>query len=75
MSDDFVEFLNWLGGKIKLSGWTKFRGGLDARGTDATGAYSYYREFFKQEIMYHVALMMPIKDNDPSRKRYIGTYF
>jgi len=71
-SEDFNEFLNWLGNKIKLAGWTKFRGGLDTRGSDCTGSHSYYTEFCKQEIMYHVAYLMPIKDNDPSRKRYIG---
>src|SRR5690606_28534203 len=78
-----------MGTKIKLSGWDKFRGGLDTRGaifsvllkcslylhdlgTDLTGTHSYYTTFGGNEIMFHVSLMMPIKDSDPSRKRYIG---
>jgi len=72
MSSDFIEFLEWLGDRIQLSGHKKFKGGLDVRGSDCTGTHSYYTEFKGQEIMYHVGPMMPVKDNDPSRKRYIG---
>jgi len=72
MSSDFIEFLEWLGDKVQLSGFKKFKGGLDVRGSDCTGTHSYYTEFKGQEIMYHVGPMMPVKDNDPSRKRYIG---
>jgi len=72
MSPDFEEFLEWVGDKVQLSGWKKFKGGLDVRGTNCTGTHSYYTSFKGQEIMFHVGPMMPIKDNDPSRKRYIG---
>ncbi len=71
-SPDFEEFLEFLGTKVPLSGWTKFRGGLDHRGTDLTGTHSYFTNFEGNEIMYHVVTMMPWTENDPSRKRHIG---
>lgn len=74
-----------MGEKIVLSGWSKFRGGLDNRGTffffncilyfkgtNETGTHSYFTEFEGNEIMFHVAALLPVKENDPSRKRYIG---
>jgi hypothetical protein len=71
-SKDFEEFLEFLGTKVVLNGWDKFRGGLDHRGSDLTGTHSYYTQFQGNEIMYHVATMMPWNDNDPSRKRHLG---
>uniref|UniRef100_A0A6B2L4Q0 Rap-GAP domain-containing protein n=1 Tax=Arcella intermedia TaxID=1963864 RepID=A0A6B2L4Q0_9EUKA len=72
MSEDFREFLEWLGDKIPLSGWKQFKGGLDVRGTDLTGSHSYFTKYKGQSVMYHIGPFMPYKDNDPSRKRYIG---
>eukprot|EP01124_Arcella_intermedia_P032832 TRINITY_DN7733_c0_g1_i1.p1 TRINITY_DN7733_c0_g1~~TRINITY_DN7733_c0_g1_i1.p1 ORF type:complete len:1661 (-),score=471.82 TRINITY_DN7733_c0_g1_i1:39-5021(-) len=71
-SPDYEEFLGWLGNKIELSGWSHFRGGLDNRGKGNTGTQSYFTTFKNTEIMYHVATMMPLVENDPLRKRYIG---
>lgn len=61
-SKDFEEFLEFLGTKVTLNGWDKFRGGLDHRGSDLTGTHSYYTQFQGNEIMYHVATMMPWND-------------
>jgi len=72
ISSDFEEFLEFIGTKIKLEGWDKFKGGLDVR-TNTTGQYSYYTQGEGGiQIMYHVCPLIPFLPNDPSRKRYIG---
>jgi len=71
-SPDFLEFMEFLGTKVTLKGWEKFRGGLDNK-TNTTGEYSYHTEVGGGiQIMYHVCPMIPYLANDPSRKRYIG---
>eukprot|EP01125_Pyxidicula_operculata_P011311 TRINITY_DN3705_c0_g1_i3.p1 TRINITY_DN3705_c0_g1~~TRINITY_DN3705_c0_g1_i3.p1 ORF type:complete len:829 (-),score=128.90 TRINITY_DN3705_c0_g1_i3:146-2632(-) len=72
MSSDFEDFLKWMGTKVELKGWPQFRGGLDVRGTNLTGTHSYYHHFKDQEIMFHVANLMPNLSHDPSRKRHVG---
>lgn len=42
-TDDFWEFLDFLGTKIALKDWRNFRGGLDTK-TDTTGVHSYYTQ-------------------------------
>lgn len=37
-----------------------------------TGTHSYYTSFHGNEIMFHVAPMIPIVPEDPIRKRYVG---
>jgi len=72
ISPEFEEFMEFMGTKIKLKGWAKYRGGLDVN-NDTTGEYSHCTEFEDGiEIMYHVCPMIPYLENDPSRKRYIG---
>eukprot|EP01126_Amoeba_proteus_P039574 TRINITY_DN4186_c0_g1_i8.p1 TRINITY_DN4186_c0_g1~~TRINITY_DN4186_c0_g1_i8.p1 ORF type:complete len:781 (-),score=214.83 TRINITY_DN4186_c0_g1_i8:269-2611(-) len=43
-----------------------------SKGTDLTGTHSYFTEFKGNQIMFHVAPLMPIRSGDPSRKRYVG---
>eukprot|EP01094_Clydonella_sp_ATCC50884_P019046 TRINITY_DN3640_c0_g1_i1.p1 TRINITY_DN3640_c0_g1~~TRINITY_DN3640_c0_g1_i1.p1 ORF type:complete len:464 (-),score=81.91 TRINITY_DN3640_c0_g1_i1:254-1540(-) len=71
----FSRFLSLLGDKVKLSGFSGFRGGLDNRGDDTTGEYSIHTIYEECEIMFHVATMLPYTEDDPqqiAKKRHIG---
>ncbi|CAG9769363.1 unnamed protein product [Ceutorhynchus assimilis] len=73
-SSNFDRFLALLGDKIRLKGWDKYRGGLDAKG-DMTGKYSIYTVYEGHEIMFHVSTLLPYsRDNrqQVERKRHIG---
>ncbi|XP_032164373.1 GTPase-activating Rap/Ran-GAP domain-like protein 3 isoform X2 [Mustela erminea] len=73
-SDAFQKFLNLLGDKITLKGWTGYRGGLDTK-NDTTGTHSVYTVYHGHEIMFHVSTMLPYsKENKQQveRKRHIG---
>eukprot|EP00009_Paramoeba_aestuarina_P010734 CAMPEP_0201541038 /NCGR_PEP_ID=MMETSP0161_2-20130828/71265_1 /ASSEMBLY_ACC=CAM_ASM_000251 /TAXON_ID=180227 /ORGANISM="Neoparamoeba aestuarina, Strain SoJaBio B1-5/56/2" /LENGTH=849 /DNA_ID=CAMNT_0047948545 /DNA_START=117 /DNA_END=2664 /DNA_ORIENTATION=- len=70
----YDEFLEFLGEKIKLKGWEKYRGGLDVRG-DTTGEYGLYTSYSDVEIMFHVSTMLPFDVADTQhleRKRHLG---
>lgn len=74
-SPDYLEFLQFLGQEVVLDGWSKYRGGLDNRGTNATGEKSVYTEHRGFEIMYHVATLLPFQPDDlqrVERKRHLG---
>eukprot|EP01114_Cavostelium_apophysatum_P014803 TRINITY_DN3923_c0_g1_i2.p1 TRINITY_DN3923_c0_g1~~TRINITY_DN3923_c0_g1_i2.p1 ORF type:complete len:650 (+),score=151.74 TRINITY_DN3923_c0_g1_i2:227-2176(+) len=74
ISPQFEAFLNCLGDRVALRGWTKFTGGLDTR-SDATGTSSIYTEHKGFEIMFHVSTMLPFNLKDEQqveRKRHIG---
>lgn len=58
-SSEFDEFLNWIGDKVTLQGWTKFDGGLDTQ-KNATGTESVYTEWNDLSIMFHVSTMLPM---------------
>jgi len=73
-SVDYKEFLEFLGDKILLEGWTGFRGGLDVK-TNTTGTHSIYTKLHSYEIMFHVATLLPSQEADlqrVERKRHIG---
>jgi len=74
-SEDFEEFLDFLGERIVLKGWDKFRGGLDIKG-DTTGQCSVYRSTANNiEVMFHVSTLLPFFPSDPQqleRKRHLG---
>jgi len=73
-SPAFEDFLKFLGEKIPLKGWSRFRGGLDNK-KDSTGTHSIYTQFHDMEIMFHVAPLLPYYPNDPQqleRKRHLG---
>ena len=73
-SEDYKDFLRFLGQEITLRGWSKYCGGLDAS-ADATGTVSVYTEFKGHEIMFHVGTLLPDQEHDPQKvekKRHIG---
>ncbi len=63
MTPDFMEFLNVIGKRVELKTWVGYAGGLDAR-FNKTGTHSYHCKSNKNEIMYHVAPMIPAKSVD-----------
>ncbi|XP_049849091.1 uncharacterized protein LOC126317469 isoform X2 [Schistocerca gregaria] len=73
-SPAFLEFLEFLGDKIRLFGWDKFRGGLDVE-NQTTGEYSIYCSIRGLEIMFHVSTLLPSQAVDGQcvdRKCHIG---
>eukprot|EP01102_Stenamoeba_stenopodia_P011158 TRINITY_DN3415_c0_g2_i1.p1 TRINITY_DN3415_c0_g2~~TRINITY_DN3415_c0_g2_i1.p1 ORF type:complete len:478 (-),score=87.64 TRINITY_DN3415_c0_g2_i1:136-1569(-) len=74
MSPDFEEFLDFLGDRVTLKGWDKFRGGLDVK-TNTTGETSVYTKINNFQIMFHVSVLLPFFPNDEQqveRKRHLG---
>ncbi|KAL0963086.1 hypothetical protein UPYG_G00349490 [Umbra pygmaea] len=68
------EFLQLLGERVRLKGFTKYRAQLDTK-TDSTGTHSLYTTFKDYEIMFHVSTMLPYTPNNKQqllRKRHIG---
>ncbi|XP_071802131.1 GTPase-activating Rap/Ran-GAP domain-like protein 3 isoform X2 [Asterias amurensis] len=73
-SEEFLNFVQLLGGRIKLKNWDKFNGGLDVK-NNTTGLEAVYTMYEGHEIMFHVSTMLPYsKDNKQQveRKRHIG---
>jgi hypothetical protein len=77
-SPAYEEFLEFLGERITLEGWSKYRGGLDIKSNN-TGTHSVYAELksgtLTFQIMFHVATLLPFDPKDPQqieRKRHIG---
>ncbi|PRP81101.1 RapGAP/RanGAP domain-containing protein [Planoprotostelium fungivorum] len=71
---DFDEFLECLGNKINLQGWTGFAGGLDVK-SNSTGIHSVFAQHESCEVMFHVAPYLPYYPDDKQqveRKRHIG---
>ncbi|RCI03976.1 Rap/ran-GAP protein, partial [Rhizopus stolonifer] len=74
VSTNLKDFLNIIGQKIELKGYTGYGAGLD-RKTGESGKYSFVSKWNEFDIMFHVAPLMPIQKNDRQqvmRKRYIG---
>jgi hypothetical protein len=73
-SPAFLGLLNALAGRVALQGHVGYAGGLDTKRNN-TGEHSYYTQFAANELMFHVATMLPFTPNDRqqvSRKRHIG---
>jgi len=73
-SPEFEEFLDFLGERIILKGWSGYRGGLDVR-SDSTGTRSVFNSFTGLDIMFHVSTLLPFTPNDEQqieRKRHLG---
>lgn len=73
----YDEFLAFIGEKIALQGWDKFRGGLDVT-SNTTGTHSVYTTLGPLEIMFHVCTLLPWVENDQQkleRKRHLGNDF
>ena len=62
----YDEFLNLLGQRVKLMGFKRFLGGLDAD-HNLTGEESVFVEYKGIEVMFHVATLMPFTANDPQQ--------
>ncbi|KAG9481405.1 hypothetical protein GDO78_010572 [Eleutherodactylus coqui] len=70
----FEEFLQFLGERVRLKGFEKYRAQLDTK-TDSTGTHSLYTNYKDYEIMFHVSTMLPYTPNNKQqllRKRHIG---
>ncbi|XP_048185825.1 signal-induced proliferation-associated 1-like protein 3 isoform X3 [Perognathus longimembris pacificus] len=70
----FEEFLDLLGEKVCLKGFTKYAAQLDVK-TDSTGTHSLYTTYQDYEIMFHVSTLLPYTPNNRQqllRKRHIG---
>ncbi|XP_033000175.1 signal-induced proliferation-associated 1-like protein 2 isoform X4 [Lacerta agilis] len=70
----FDEFLDLLGQRVWLKGFTKYRAQLDNK-TDSTGTHSLYTTYKDYEIMFHVSTMLPYMPSNRQqllRKRHIG---
>nr|XP_056703456.1 signal-induced proliferation-associated 1-like protein 3 [Euleptes europaea] len=68
------EFLELLGEKVCLRGFSKYAAQLDTK-TDSTGIHSLYTTYQGYEIMFHVSTMLPYTPNNRQqllRKRHIG---
>ncbi|XP_072516382.1 signal-induced proliferation-associated 1-like protein 2 isoform X3 [Salminus brasiliensis] len=73
-SPAFEEFLDLLGQRVLLKGFTKYRAQLDNK-SDSTGTHSLYMVYKDHEIMFHVSTMLPYTPNNKQqllRKRHIG---
>lgn len=57
-SEDFEEFIDWLGARISLQGWNKYDGGLDTK-KNGTGEFSIFAEWKHIQMMFHVSTLMP----------------
>lgn len=74
-SPEYEDFLRFLGDQVTLSGWEKYRAGLDCKGTNTTGTHSVYTQFMGYEVMFHVSTLLPYSTHDMQqleRKRHIG---
>ncbi|XP_078290349.1 signal-induced proliferation-associated 1-like protein 2 isoform X2 [Panthera onca] len=70
----FEEFLDLLGQRVRLKGFSKYRAQLDNK-TDSTGTHSLYTTYKDYEVMFHVSTMLPHMPNNRQqllRKRHIG---
>ncbi|XP_076830492.1 signal-induced proliferation-associated 1-like protein 2 isoform X2 [Brachyhypopomus gauderio] len=68
------EFLDLLGQRVRLKGFTKYRAQLDNK-TDSTGTHSLYTTYKDYELMFHVSTLLPYTANNRQqllRKRHIG---
>jgi hypothetical protein len=74
LSEDYHEFLNFVGETVTLKGWDKYDGELDTR-NNTTGTQSLYTSWYDYEVMFHTATMLPFSTVDEQqieRKRFIG---
>ncbi|KAI9243567.1 hypothetical protein BDA99DRAFT_449016 [Phascolomyces articulosus] len=74
VSEPLERFLHIIGRPIELEGYKGYTAGLDTRSGES-GKFSYATSWRDYEIMFHVAPLMPCRENDKQqvhRKRYIG---
>ncbi|EAL66329.1 RapGAP/RanGAP domain-containing protein [Dictyostelium discoideum AX4] len=66
VSQEYNDFLNFLGEKVELKDFSKFNGGLDIK-NNSHGTHSIYSQINDVEVMYHVATMLPFFPSDPKQ--------
>jgi len=74
VGEDFAEFLDFIGKKIPLEGWTGYDAGLDVV-SNKTGTHSIHAKFEDFDIMFHVSTMLPFdltESQQVSRKSHLG---
>lgn len=70
----YEKFLDSLGEKVVLQGWTKFSAGLDVE-RNYDGTHSIFTKFKQFDVMFHVSTMLAHVNNDPQqleKKKHIG---
>lgn len=73
-SAQFNQFLDFLGQRVPLMGWSSYRGGLDVK-SNSTGTHSIYDKYKGFEVMFHVSTLLPHSNVDKQqvdKKRHIG---
>jgi hypothetical protein len=73
-SSSFNEFLDFIGQRVELKGFSSYRAGMDTK-TGTTGQHSVYTKFRNCEIMFHVSTLLPYQPHNRQqlqRKRHIG---
>ncbi|KAI9251579.1 hypothetical protein BY458DRAFT_16484 [Sporodiniella umbellata] len=73
-SPSFVRFLDVIGRRVELKGYTGWSAGLDRKGDDS-GEYIYTNTWNGHVLAYHVSSLIPSKPGDKQqvqRKRHIG---
>ncbi len=63
---DFEEFLEFLGDKVSLKGFTGFSGGLDTN-HDLTGQKAIFTRWNNNEFMFHVSTLLPTDEHDDQK--------
>jgi hypothetical protein len=75
VSPAYEEFLQFLGNRLPLRGWSGYKGGLDVK-KDVSGTHAITASLDDTNVIFHVCSMIPL-DKDPEqslleRKRHIG---
>lgn len=75
-SPAFERFLELLGERIALKGWTGYTADLDTK-MDASGSESIFTQWHDFSVMFHVSTLLPYdhaegESQQVARKRYIG---
>ncbi|CDH51310.1 rap ran-gap family protein [Lichtheimia corymbifera JMRC:FSU:9682] len=74
LSESLERFLHIMGKPVELCGYKGYSAGLDTKSGES-GEMSFASSWRDCEIMFHVAPLMPLRENDKQqvhRKRYIG---
>ena len=65
-SKAFDDFLDLIGDRVRLKGFGKYRGGLDAI-NDLTGTHSVHATYGNKQIMFHVSTLLPFEQKDTQK--------
>lgn len=71
----FDAFLDAVGTRIELKGWSRFRGGLNVSGSGETGTHSLFTESHGMECMFHVSTMLPLDPKDAQKVALCSGFF